>query len=162
MLSGIDAQLLVSGGSGNDTTIVDDSNDAHDVLGTLTQTSLVGLGMTAGTQSRNLFSLELSAGLAGVTFHIVAHRAATPDAPGLDIDVTFTLCGRARGPHRGDARRTAPGRAFPAGGQRAAGPGLPGDDDRFATTGCGTNGTTGEPDSLCSSSVFVWKSATTA
>ncbi len=35
---------------------------------------------------------------------------------------------------------------------------VPGDDDRFATTGCGTNGTTGEPDSRCSSSVFVWQS----
>ena len=42
LLSGIDAQLLISGGSGTDTTIVDDSSDAHDVLGTLTQTSLVG------------------------------------------------------------------------------------------------------------------------
>ena len=73
-----------------DTTIVDDTADSEDDLGTLTQTSLVGLDMVS-TQPNNLFSLELGAGLTGVQLHVVAHRPATPDAPALDIDVTLTL-----------------------------------------------------------------------
>ena len=53
---------------------MDDTADSEDDLGTLTQTSLVGLDMVS-TQPDNLFSLELGAGLTGVQLHVVAHRA---------------------------------------------------------------------------------------
>ena len=158
LLSGINAQLLVSGGNGSDTTIADDRDATEDRLGTLTQTSLVGLGMTAGTQSQNLFSLELSGGLGGVTLHIVAHRAATPDAPGLDIDVLLTLtAAELAGLTEATLAARLQAALFPPVDNASPGEMLPGDDDRFATTGCGTDGTTGEPDSRCSSSVFVWQ-----
>ena len=158
LLAGIDAQLLVSGGAGVDTTFVDDTGDTEDDLGTLTQTSLVGLDLVSA-QSNNLYSLELGIGLTSVALHVLAHRPATPAAPALDLDVTLTLtAAQLAGLTAETLAALLQAALFPPVVNAPPGGTLPGDDDRFATTGCGTDGTTGEPDSRCSTSVFAWAS----
>lgn len=48
LLDEIDALLVIDGGAGIDNATIDDSGDTDDNLGTLTQTTLIGLGMGAG------------------------------------------------------------------------------------------------------------------
>ncbi len=111
------------------------------------------------THPNDLFSLELRGSLTAVQLHIVAHRPATPEAPALDIDVTLTLTAeQLAGLTAETLAALLQAALFPPVTNAPPGETLPGDDDRFATTGCGTEGTTGELDSRCSSSVFVWAS----
>ena len=158
LLSGIDAQLLLSGGAGNDTTYVRDTADTQDDLGTLTQTTLVGLDMDSST-AKDLYSLELGSGLTGITVTVSVTRPADGSNPGFMITQTFTVVGA---DFAGlTAERLAAliqAELFPAANLEANGVDADLDSDRYPQTACGSTGTTGEVDSRCASSVYGWDS----
>ena len=56
-LTGIGSLLAIDGGTGSDRLVVNDSGDTADSLGTLTQTSLTGLGMN-GVGSVSVYSVD--------------------------------------------------------------------------------------------------------
>ena len=166
LLDAINAQLLVSGDAGNDTTIVDDTADGADDLGTLTQTSLVGLDMVAD-EKKDMFSLELSDDVTAITITVTASRNPDllEDDPGLSISRTFTidaaairaLAAIAALPYGDYAGKTvADLDAFLLAGliQQALFPWVA----NFGVTGCGSLGTTGARDSRCPMSVYAWDS----
>ena len=157
LLAGIDAQLLISGGAGIDTTYrrrhrrhrgrprhadPDEPRRPRHGRRPVEQPVLARAGRRPHGVELHVLATVRHAGSAGARPRRHPHDHRRP----------------VRRPHGRDAGRAPAGRAVPAGGQRPAGRVVPGDDDSFATTGCGTDGTTGEPDSRCSSSVFVWAS----
>ncbi len=156
LLSGIDAQLLVSGGTGSDTTLVRDTADTDADLGTLTQTSLVGFDMDSRTED-DLYSLELGGGVTGISVTVTVRREATGSNPGFTMTKTFEIADVTGLTAAGLAARLQ-AELFPVVPLEPLGTDTDRDGDRYPQTACGLTGTTGEVDSRCASSVYGWDS----
>jgi len=77
-VNGIGALLTVNGGDGSDTLNVDDTGDTTANTGTLTATTLAGLGMLGGITYGALESVNIALGSGGDTFTIAStHGGAT-------------------------------------------------------------------------------------
>jgi Ca2+-binding RTX toxin-like protein len=76
-VGGIAAALLLIGGDGSDTINVDDSGDPVARTGTLTATTLTGLGMAGTITYTTVEALNISLGLAADTFVIAGTNAGT-------------------------------------------------------------------------------------
>ena len=75
-LAGIGSLLAVDGGTGTNTLVLDDSGDTADTLGTLTQTSLTGVGMV-GTGNVQLYSVTVGASATSFTVTLAGFGSET-------------------------------------------------------------------------------------
>src|SRR5690606_36288441 len=71
-VNNIQAQLTLNGRGGNDTLLVDDSGDTEANEGTLTATTLTGLGMTGGITYGTMEAVEVFLGSGGNTFAVTS------------------------------------------------------------------------------------------
>ena len=69
-INNISAQLIISGDAGNDTITVSDTGDTSANSGTVTNTNLIGLGMTNGIAYSNAEILNIELGSGADTFTI--------------------------------------------------------------------------------------------
>ncbi|HET7305708.1 MAG TPA: hypothetical protein VFJ12_14290 [Segeticoccus sp.] len=77
-LGGIDATLVVTGGAGSDVLSVDDTGDAGNSTGSLTRTSVTGLGMYAdGISYVGIETLTIGLGTGADAFTIASTSSAT-------------------------------------------------------------------------------------
>ncbi len=77
-VNGIAAPLVVDGGSGHNELYVDDTGDPEATTGTLTETTITGLGMTDGVTYTNIARLEIELGSGGNRFTVNStHTGAT-------------------------------------------------------------------------------------
>ena len=144
LLGLLTAALVLDGGAGSDTAWLDDSADALDALGLVTQTTVTGLGMLPGTAPDpsgrpldQLFSVEPRAG--ATTFTVVLSQTVGGVVTGIG-GATFTVGASAE-----QVRTALQLLLF----QQTSG----------ATAGvsmtCGTQHST-----ACSASVYVWQTGT--
>ena len=70
LMDGIQAALVIDGGLGTDTVVVDDTGDITANTGTLTATQLTGLGMTVGITYADIDQLNVALGSGNDTFNI--------------------------------------------------------------------------------------------
>ena len=91
LASGVQGALIVKGG-GNDTMNVDDTGDTAGQTGTLTSTTLTGLGMgDSGIVYSGLGNLNISLGQGGNTFLIISTPSATTRVNGGMGNDTFNV-----------------------------------------------------------------------
>ncbi len=76
-VNGISAPLTINGNDGGDTLNVDDTGDAAANTGTLTATTLTGLGMSTGITYGTLEALNIGLGSGGDTFTIASTHTGT-------------------------------------------------------------------------------------
>ena len=144
LLALLAAALMLDGGAGTDTAWVDDSADALDALGRLTQTTLTGLGMLpgagldpSGRPLDQLFAVDPKAG--ATTFTIALSQVVGGVLTGIGA-VTFAAGATAE--------------AIQAMLQLLLFPQSAGADPGVSIT-CGTQAST-----RCATSVYVWRTAT--
>ena len=95
VVSGISALLTVSGGSGTDTLVIDDSGDAAPTTGTLTNTTLAGLGMAGSIYYQGIANLTISLGSGANTFAILSNDSQSTTVDGGAGNDTFTIAATA-------------------------------------------------------------------
>jgi hypothetical protein len=87
VLDGIGARLSINGDSGNDTVNLDDSADTVDNLGTLTESTLSGLGMggTINYAGIDILNLDLGSGDDRINVHGTSAMTNLDTAQGDDL-----------------------------------------------------------------------------
>ncbi|MEA3511137.1 MAG: hypothetical protein U9R51_06850, partial [Actinomycetota bacterium] len=134
----IDALLVIDSGPGVDNIAVDDSGEADDNLGTLTQTTLTGLDMVSEASDR-IYSLTIGATTTRIEFTITVPSVVTPFIIELDVaDLDAATL-----------QEQLQALLHPVPTQTPS--------DPRPDTGCGELGVTGRLNTDCAQSVWVWQ-----
>jgi acrosin len=91
-VNAINAALTVNGGAGNDTLSVDDSGETSNNTGTLTATTLTGLGLTAAITYGTLEALTVALGRGNDRFTVLSTHPGTTRLNGNDGDDIMVIC----------------------------------------------------------------------
>ena len=95
VVSGIGSELTVIGGSGTGNLFIDDSSDTAPSTGTLTNSTIAGLGMAGGITYQGIAGLTITLGSGGNTFAVLSNDTQVTTILGGEGNNTFTIAATA-------------------------------------------------------------------